>query len=252
MVLNAPAQSGEHVDEITPGTSRLVQLVLQRPIAAWHGDRLIVRDASAARTIGGGRVLDPFPPSRYRRSPERLAILADLEAPSAIARLSALVDNAPFGVDLMRFARGGNVRAPDDLLAATSARRIARDGADFAVGAQHWAALRVHAEEALGAFHRDHPDELGPDSARLKRIAFPRLDEALYRALVADLIASGAIEQGGPWLHLPGHDNAPSPQERALVEGILPRLLDARFDPPWVRDVAKDAARPESRWSAPR
>ena len=90
------------------------------------------------------------------------------------------------------------------------------------------------------------PDQLGPDGGRLKRMAFPRFDEAVYRALIADLIAAGKVRQSGPWLHLPGHTNAPSAQERALVEKVLPRLLDARFDPPWVRDLAKDATQPEA------
>jgi len=77
-------------------------------------------------------------------------------------------------------------------------------------------------------------------------MAFPRLDLALYRALVTDLIASGRIKQGGSWLHLPDHDNAPSAQERVLIARILPRLLDSPFDPPWVRDLAGDLAQPES------
>jgi selenocysteine-specific elongation factor len=99
--------------------------------------------------------------------------------------------------------------------------------------------------DALAAFHRVHPDELGPDRGRLKRIAFPRLDAALYDALIVDLNAAGELRRNGPWLHLPEHDNAATPQERALVEKILPRLLDTPFDPPWTRDLAKDVAQPE-------
>jgi selenocysteine-specific elongation factor len=246
VVLDAAPFTGERSDGIVPRTSRLVQLVLQRPIAAWHGDRFIVRDAAASRTIGGGQVLDPFAPGRYRRSKVRLTHLAALEATSPAARLAALVADSPFGVDLKLFARGGNVRNPGRLLQSMHARQVARDGADFAIGERQWLALRTQVEQALGAFHRDHPDELGPDIARLKRIAFPRLDGTLFRALVADLLAAARLRQVGPWLHLPEHNTAPSAQERALVERIVPQLLDAHFDPPWVRDLAKDAAQPEA------
>ena len=45
---------------LAPGGSALVQLELDREIAAWHGDRFILRDQSATRTLGGGSVLDPF------------------------------------------------------------------------------------------------------------------------------------------------------------------------------------------------
>jgi selenocysteine-specific elongation factor len=246
VVLDAAPPASERSDGIDPGKSRLVQLVLQRPIAAWHGDRFIVRDASASRTIGGGQVLDPYAPSRYRRTAERLAYLAALEAATPAGRLAALVAHSPLGVDLTLFARGGNVRNAGRLLQSVRARQVVRDGADFLVGEEQWLALQTQIEEALGVFHRDHPDELGPDIARLKRMAFPRLDGTLFRALVADLLATGRLRQGGPWLHLPGHNTAPSAQERALVERIVPQLLDGRFDPPWVRDLAKDAAQPEA------
>jgi len=246
VALDDDASAEFHRDELAPGANRLAQLVLQHPIAAWHGDRFIVRDASAMRTIGGGRVLDPFAPARYRRSPERLAVLSALEAATPGARLAALVEQAPFGVDLKRFARAGNVRNLDAHIGLLAARRVTTADIDFAIGNDHWCALQVLAVEALAAFHGAHPDELGPDHARFKRIAFPRLDTALHGALVADLIAAGKVRRSGPWLHRPEHDNAPTAQERALVEKILPRLIDAPFDPPWVRDLAKDAAQPEA------
>jgi selenocysteine-specific elongation factor len=245
-VLDDELRAEFHRDELAPGANRLVQLILQRPIAAWHGDRFIVRDASATRTIGGGRVLDPFAPVRYRRLPERLAVLSALEAATPGARLAALVEQAPFGVDLKRFARAGNVRNLDAHIGFLAARRITTTHIDFIMGNDHWCTLQERAVEALAAFHGAHPDELGPDRSRLRRIVFPRLDTTLYEALVADLIAAGKVRRSGPWVHLPEHDNAPTAQERALVEKILPRLLDAPFDPPWVRDLAKGAAQPEA------
>ena len=246
VVLDDDVSAELHRDELAPGANRLVQLILQHPIAAWHGDRFIVRDGSATRTIGGGRVLDPFAPARYRRSPERLAVLAALEAATPGAQLAALVEQAPSGVDMKRFACAGNVRNLYAHVGLLAARRITTTDIDFTIGNDHWCALQQHAVEALAAFHRAHPDELGPDGAQLQRIAFPRLDTALYGALVADLIAAGKVRRGGPWLHLAEHDNAPTTQERALVEKILPRLVDAPFDPPWVRDLAKAAAQPEA------
>ena len=58
-----------------PAARDYVQLVLDRPIAALAGDRFVVRDTSAQRTVGGGRFLDLRPPARRRRTPERIAQL---------------------------------------------------------------------------------------------------------------------------------------------------------------------------------
>ncbi len=45
---------------IAAGANGLAQLVLSRDIFAVHGDRFVLRDQSAQRTIAGGRVIDPF------------------------------------------------------------------------------------------------------------------------------------------------------------------------------------------------
>jgi len=246
VVLDAPTDSGAPEVDIAPGESRIAQLVLQAPIAAWHGDRFIVRDASATRTLGGGSVLDPFAPARYRRSAERLAVLRALEAATPELRLGGLLDRAACGVDLGRFACSNNVQDRDALAGRLPARRVASGPADFLIDPRRWQALGAHALATLAAFHAAHPDEPGPDAGRLKRMAHPKLDAVFYRALVDDLIAGQRLARNGPWLHLPQHDNAPAAQERTLVEMILPRLLDVPFDPPWVRDLAKALAQPES------
>src|SRR5690606_20781053 len=56
-------------DSLAPGQRCLAQLVLNAPAHAVHGDPLVLRDQSALRTLGGGRVLDPFAPARARRLP---------------------------------------------------------------------------------------------------------------------------------------------------------------------------------------
>ncbi|NQC77816.1 selenocysteine-specific translation elongation factor, partial [Pseudomonas aeruginosa] len=49
-------------EQLEPGHRAFAQLVLNAPIQALHGDRLVLRDQSAQRTLGGGRVLDGAAP----------------------------------------------------------------------------------------------------------------------------------------------------------------------------------------------
>src|SRR5690606_30052548 len=77
-------------EPIAPGEEGLVQLVLERPIAALAGDRFVIRDTSARRTIGGGTFLDLRAPARRRRTPERLAQLAAHAIADPAAALEAL------------------------------------------------------------------------------------------------------------------------------------------------------------------
>ena len=70
-------------DSIAPGQSGLAQLVLEEKVGALAGDRIILRDPSATRTLAGARVIDPFGPPRNRRTPRRLAELAALDGREA-------------------------------------------------------------------------------------------------------------------------------------------------------------------------
>jgi selenocysteine-specific elongation factor len=91
-------------DALAPGETALAQLVLREEFGAWHGDRGVLRDASATRTVAGVRVLDPFAPVRYRRTHERLRTLAAWAIDDRPARVAALLHNAPLGIDTARLA----------------------------------------------------------------------------------------------------------------------------------------------------
>ena len=227
---------------LEPGATARVQLVLRRPVGAWHGDRVVLRDAAASRTIAGGTVLDPFAPVRYRRTPQRFAELDALALPEPAARLEALVQVAPHGVDLRRFAAAQARSLPamrPELL------RQQDTASDWALGLAQVQAARIRALEALAEFHARHPTELGPDAARLRRLALPRLPEPLWRALLAALQADGTVAVRGAFVHLPEHGVQLSATEQRIAQKVAPMLADAGFDGAWVRDLARDAGESE-------
>ncbi|MBL8516261.1 MAG: selenocysteine-specific translation elongation factor [Betaproteobacteria bacterium] len=233
-------------DRIEPGGSGVVQIVTDQPIAAWHADRFILRDASAQRTLAGGAIIDPLAPARYRRTPERLATLAAMARDNPAASLQALAKAAPLGVDLATFLRTRDrdtARLDPDTLGL---KRVQGHGSDRLFTPAHWAALTQKALALTGEFHAKHAEDIGLDIARLKRIAFPKLPEAALHALVAELVRDGKLVRTGVWLQLPAHAAQLSDQDRVLAEMALPLLAEGAFDPPWVRDIAKTIGHPES------
>ncbi len=226
---------------LAPGASALVQLVLHAPVGAWHGERVLLRDAAASRTLAGGRVLDPFAPTRYRRTPQRLAELTALELSGSAARLAALLAAAPQGVDLRRFARAqGLLQWPRSALPESA---LVNDG--MALGAEHAEGFTAAALAALQAFHERQPDELGPDTARLRRLAAPRLPMPLWQALLARLGERGLLAQRGACVHLPSHGAQLSATETRIAQKVAPALDQAGFEGAWARDLARDAGEPE-------
>lgn len=231
-------------DSLAPGATALVQLVLREAIAAWHGDRVVLRDAAASRTIAGGQVLDPLAPARYRRTPLRLAELAALAAPTPTLRLHALLEQAPHGVDVQRFAAAQGCRLQPALAEGSLRQTDAR--ADWVLGPAHAHAAAEKTLAALSAFHTSRPEELGPDAARLRRLALPRLPEPLWRALLTRLQAEGAVGVRGAFVHLPEHGVRLSATEERLAQKLGPPLAATGFEGAWVRDLARDIGEPEA------
>jgi len=90
---------------IEPGQRAFARLVADRPIVAAHGDRFIVRDQSAWRTVGGGVVLDANPSHRRLPSQAWARQLRALGAPSVAQALGELVACTPAGVNAQAFSR---------------------------------------------------------------------------------------------------------------------------------------------------
>ena len=143
---------------IAPGGSALAQLLLDHPVGALHGDRFIVRDQSASRTLGGGTVLNPFAPPTRRNSSARLAELGALEQPTPEATPAELVRLSDQGVDLARFEKTFNL-TPERAAALYVQADLVQLGRESRIGmarARH-AALRESIVASLAEFHRAQP-----------------------------------------------------------------------------------------------
>jgi selenocysteine-specific elongation factor len=97
---------------IAPGKEGLVQLVCDHAIGAAFGDRLIIRDQSARHTLGGGRVLDIFPPLRGRAHADRLVWLQQMSQDDPVTALRGLLETSNSGVDLAQFIANRNLAGP--------------------------------------------------------------------------------------------------------------------------------------------
>jgi len=220
---------------VAPGGEGLVQLVLDRSIAAAVGDRFILRDTSASRTIGGGRFLDLRPPARKRGTPERLALLAAARNADPANALCGLIAVAP--VDLAAFLRDRALA--DGALPALLAAAKAETVGSLALSSKALEGLRAGLAERLAAFHAENPDLAGIGRERLRLALSPRLPKDAFLALLKAEAAAGRVVLDGAFLRLPGHEVRLSPADEDLWRRIHPHLLgEGRFRPPRVRDFA--------------
>lgn len=226
-------------DEGSPGGSMLVEILLDRPTLAVRGDRFVLRDAGAQRTVGGGRVLDPFPPTRYKRQPARLDTLRALSDDDPSVALARLLELAPAGVDLRRYAAAWNLGAPElkSLLARLPVQVCAHGEHLIGFDRERWQSLRDLLLAALAREHLRTPDSQGVERERLRRMTLATLDPGAFEHLLDELLGEGVIAQTRAWLHLPEHKAAVSAADRDLYASIAALLDETPYNPPRVRDL---------------
>ena len=236
-------------EPIQPGMSALVQLELDRPIGALHGDRFILRDQSALRTLGGGQVIDAFAPLTRRRKSQRHATLAALEKPDAPDAFAATLALEPVGgIDLHRFITLWNLR-PDEARAMTDAvpHRTVHDGKTvlaFATGQLERQTTRL--AEVLAAHHARVPDSSGMTAEQLQRALASKPSATIFNLLLKEMVGAGIARRSGPYVRLAGHESSLQGAEKNLWERLKPWLAEGGWNhPPKLSDMlARDRKLP--------
>ena len=234
---------------VPPGGEAFVQFVLEQPLAAAAGDRFVLRDTTAQRTIGGGQLLDLRAPARKRRTPERLAQIEALALPDHEQVLSALLARAPFYVDLPAFARDRAISPAD--FAAMHDRigilDVTAGGSTLGLSPATWMALKRSVLAALGDFHAANPDLPGIGLERLRLQLEPRLPAPAFLSFLQGLARNGEIGLDGAWVRLPGHAVRLTPADEQVWAKMQPLIGgDMRFRPPRVRDMIDTLGRSEA------
>ena len=235
---------------IVPGEQGLVQLVLDRPIAASSGDRFIIRDASARRTIGGGRFLDLRAPERRRRTPIRIAQLHDHAILDPQRSLDGLLNRSPFHVDLSGFARDRSLSAAqtEAITENLGVTVLPTQNTVFAVSSAVWEKLISDLVAALEAFHAENQTAPGIGFERLRESLSLRLPASAFSSLLQKLAKQGLIALDGAWISLSSHTIKLSPQDENDWLRIMPLLAGTeRFRPPKARDISHILSLTEAR-----
>ncbi len=233
-------------DQLAPGTGDLAQIVLEEKVGALAGDRVILRDPSAIRTIAGAAVVDPFGPPRNRRTPRRLAELGALREPNAAVLPALLREDAGY-VDLARFGVARNLRSAEveRLLAEAGGSKVG----GFGFLTDTLGAVRADFTATLKTFHETNTDALGLPPERLRVALKKRWPPVVFAALLEHEVAARTVTVDGALVRLPGHSLKLGARDEVLWQKIAADLQRDRFKPPRVRDFAQiyDASEPNVR-----
>ncbi len=228
-------------DVLAPGASMLAELALATPLHLCHGDRMVLRDASAQLTIGGGTVRDVFAPARSKRSVQRLALLHAQREGDPAQALQQTLDLEICGINLSQFAANRNLSTAtlQALLAALSVIRFTSTDGVYACTSAHWLEMQQGVVSALEKFHLREPDNAGVERERLRRVALPTVTSAVFGMLIQSMIDNQQLcTIDRMFLALPEHRIALSESEQRVWQAIAAVLEAHRFQPPRVRPLA--------------
>jgi selenocysteine-specific elongation factor len=224
---------------VPPGESAIVQLVLDEPVGALRGDRFIIRDQSASRTLGGGLVLDPFAPATRRSTSARMAALAAYEHDAAEAALGSLIGSSDQPVDLGLFETIYNVTA-QRATALYDGAQLIQLGKERRVGVTRarLQSVREATIAHLQGFHKRQPQATGESIENLRAAVAADLSADAFASVLRQLADERKIEVSSSTARLPGHNATANAADDRLWQTIKPVLDASGFNAPPVRELA--------------
>ena len=221
------------VRAIAPGETAAVRLLLERPIVARGGDRFVVRSFSPVTTIGGGVVLDPFPPKRPRVSERGLISLSRLVDESGIAGMR--VPDIPVRLGVLP------VDVPRTI--ADAGKGILQTG-ELLVSRRAISAEVERLSGVVTQHHEAHPLDPGLSLQALR--AGVNAPPAILDLLVEHGIKKQAWEltEDGAAVRKPGWRAALKERADGASDKLAQRLAEARWQLPTVSELQKEFADP--------
>lgn len=225
---------------ISPDSDGLVQIVLDQNTSVLRGDAFILRDQSARRTLAGGRAIDPFPPSRGRSRPERLAFDQAMEVPAPEDSLARLLTLREDGVNLQHFSVSWNLNSTERAKLWTDTTMVRSGPPTSATGfsSAHWRRLLDSTIANLKDWHRANPDQAGPTADILRRHLHVKLSQADFDAILSALVQTGEFVTAGPRYCLAGFAPRMLPKDAALWSRVKPLLEKDPLQPPVVTEMS--------------
>jgi selenocysteine-specific elongation factor len=228
-------------DRLEPGERGYCQLRFAEPLMALGGDRFILRTETAAMTIGGGVVVNPFARRHSRREADVVDGLRALEQGGAPALRALLALEDAHAVTSDRLAQGlastevevlALAREVGDVVPLPSAG--APEG--FTLAAR-WDDLARAALDLVAGFHAEHPLAPGMELESL-RTGLPSVPEPrVYRWLVDRLVGERRLVRNESTVRLPEHRVALDERARRVGARIEVALREAGLTPPDLRTL---------------
>ena len=224
---------------IGPGETGPARLVLETPLVARGGDRFVLRSFSPVTTIGGGVVLDPFPPQRTRLRRRRIA--TDQTPAQRLDALAAEAALAGVGTDTLAVRLGVRPRRVTTVIAGAGEGLLVLG--ETVVASAAVAAEAARLVEVLRRHHREHPLDPGM-SLQALRAAVGAAGSPPPGGVIDAVLAHGArgrkLEIVESVARLPGWRPAFDARASGARDQVARRVAEAKWQVPTVAELERE------------
>ena len=219
-------------DELQPGESTWVQLVLDIPLAVVDGDYFIIR--SPMETLGGGKIMDAHAKRLRRYRPAFIRNLEAKEKGTAEEIILALLETKQ-SLELSALLTQSNLPLSEiqpvmeSLIQQGKIIGISEGKHSLLFAKTSWERLTEKAIAILQDYHRRFPMRTGMPKVE----PGSRLKLGVYIAAALQKLAEqGALVLDGATVRLPSHHIQLTPAQQAKIDAFLNSLSQNPYAPP--------------------
>ena len=228
------------VEQLKPGESAMLQLEVEDPVVAVRGDRFILRRPSPSETLGGGVVIDPYPPSRHKRfdqqNLERLESLSGGDPRDLLLEAISGLKFAPWKRVLE--SAGLEEESAQEILIGLldegMVLEIGKKSKKVLTLSNSWEELLMDLEGRINRYHRENPLRVGMALEELKSQSGQA--EGVFREAVKALVDAGGFSQDGPYIKKADFEIQFTTEQNKLIENLLEQFAESPTLPPSVAD----------------
>ena len=225
---------------------RYCQIRLDEPVQIMRGDRFVIRDSTAAHTIGGGVVIHPWAPHHRRKEPGLDGWLRTLDGDDIGAIACAVIESGrALGHPLVDIALTLNATESDireRLAREPRVRLLIVDEETLCTTEARWRHLEDHVRRSLAGFHKTHPLLAGMEMEELRGTLPHTATPKVFRAGVDELVKAGVVARSGSLIRLPEHGVTLQGETEELAGRILGLLGEQPLSPPELSQIERTLA----------
>ncbi|MDD3271463.1 MAG: SelB C-terminal domain-containing protein, partial [Syntrophomonadaceae bacterium] len=229
-------------DELQPGDEAFVQIVMEKPVVAYKGDRFVIRYYSPVTTIGGGIIIDGNAPKQKRFKEEVLDDLAIKEEGSlydvVLHELQSHLEELMSIDELSKLTGSNREQLKQELQQLVEDEKVIPIKDQVYISTYALEIINARIVETLDKYHQQYPMRSGYPREDMRSRFFKKINPKDFNLVLKQLEESGTITSRNNQLRLPGRVVEPGTREKESIEKIKRIMAEQLFTPPGLDELA--------------